>query len=72
MFGNELSDRVNNTMERMDLVHAGFLVRPLYACTTRLEGGEMCMNVASMSKFIQQRDERSHYRCTKCRQKGMG
>ena len=29
----------------------------------------MCMRVASMSKFIQQRNVRSHYRCTKCRQK---
>ena len=69
MFGNELIGRVNTTMEHMDLVHAGFLARPLYACTTRLEGGEMCMNVASMSKFIQHRDGRSHYRCTKCKEK---
>ena len=27
------------------------------------------MNVASMSKFIQHRDGRSHYWCTKCREK---
>ena len=53
----------------MRLEHAGFVARPLYACTKHIEGGEMCMNVASMSKFIQQRDSRSHYRCTKCKQK---
>ena len=56
-------------MEYMGLEYAGFVARPLYACTQRIEGGQMCMNVASMSKFIQQRDGRSHYRCTKCKQK---
>ena len=28
MFGNELSDRVQNNMEDMDLEHAGFVARP--------------------------------------------
>ena len=56
-------------MEYMCLEHAGFVACPLYVCTNIIEGGEMCMNVASMPKFIQQRDERNHYRCTKCRQK---
>ena len=69
LFGNDLSDHVKRTMEYMGLEHAGFVARPLYACTKRIEGGEMCMNVASMSKFIQHRDGRSHYRCTKCKQK---
>ena len=69
LFGNDLSDRVKSTMEYMGLEHAGFVARPLYACTKRIEGGEMCMNVASMSKFIQHRDGRSHDRCTKCKQK---
>ena len=64
LFGNDLSDRVNITMEYMHLEHAGFVARPLYVCTKRIESGEMCMNVASMSKFIQHRDGRSHYRCT--------
>ena len=56
-------------MEYMRLEHTGFVARPLYVCTNTIEGGEMCMNVASMSKFIQQRDERNHYRCKKCREK---
>ena len=64
LFGNHLSDGVNWTMECMGLERAGFVARPLYARTKRIEGGEMCMNVASMSKFIQHRDGRSHYRCT--------
>ena len=29
----------------------------------------MCMKVASMSKFIQHREGRSHYRCRSCREK---
>ena len=53
----------------MDLEHAGVVARPLYACTKRIEGDQMCMNVASMSKFIQHRDGRNHYRCRECRQK---
>ena len=69
MFGNVLSDSVQHLMEYMGLQHAGFVARPLYACTKRLENGQMCMNVASMSKFIQHRDGRSHYRCGWCRQK---
>ena len=69
LFGKKLIDHVKSTMEDMGLEHAGFVARPLYACTKRIEGGEMCMKVASMSKFIQQRDSRSHYRCTKCKQK---
>ena len=68
LFGNKLSDRVQSKMEYMRLEHAGFVARPLYVCTNTIEGGEMCMNVASMSKFIQQRDERNHYRCKKCRE----
>ena len=70
LFGNDLSHRVERKMENMDLVHAGFVARPLYACTKCSESGEMCMKVASMSKYIQQRDGRSHYRCTNCRKKG--
>ena len=58
LFGNEMSDRVQQIMEYMHLEHAGFLARPLYACTKRIEGGQMCMNVASMSEFIQHRDGR--------------
>ena len=69
LFGKELSDRVERQMEYMGLVHAGFVARPLYACTKLIEGGEMCMKVASMSKYIQQRDGRSHYRCMDCRKK---
>ena len=69
LFGNDLSHRVERKMENMDLVHAGFVARPLYACTKRIEGGEMCMKVASMSKYIQQRDGRIHYRCMDCRKK---
>ena len=67
LFGNDLSHRVERKMENMDLVHAGFVARPLYACTKCSESGELCMKVASMSKYIQQRDGRSHYRCTNCR-----
>ena len=55
-------------IEHYGLQHAGFVARPLYTCTRRLKGGDMCMKVASMSKFIQQHDERTHYRCTQCRQ----
>ena len=68
LFGDELSTRVTRLIEHYGLQHAGFVARPLYTCTRRLKGGDMCMKVASMSKFIQQHDERTHYRCTKCRQ----
>ena len=68
LFGNELSDYVNNKMDYMLLEHAGFVARPMYACTKQNEGGEMCMKVASMSKYIQLGEDRSHYRCTKCRE----
>ena len=53
----------------MGLEHAGFVARPLYTCTMPIEGGQICMNVASMSKFIHHRDGRGHYRCAKCIQR---
>ena len=37
--------------------------------TLEVEGWEMCMNVASMSTFIQHRDGRNHYKCMTCKQK---
>ena len=55
-------------MEYMGLENAGVVARPLYACTKHIEDGEMCMKVASRSKYIQLGDVRSHSRCTKCRQ----
>ena len=66
LFGHELSDSVLYMLEHMGLKHAGFVARPLYVCTSRFEHGQMCMNVASMSKFIRLGDGRSHYRCRKC------
>ena len=68
MFGNELSDCVKSFTENMGVVFAGFVGRPLYVCTKHIGGGEMCMKVASMSKYIQLGDARTHYRCKKCRQ----
>ena len=69
LFGHVLSDHVENTMKCMGLEHAGFVARPLYACTNHIGGRKMCMKVASMSRYIELGDERGHYRCRECREK---
>ena len=69
LFGNVLSDRVEQKMKYMDLELAGFVACPLYVCTNHIEEGTMCMKVASMSRFIELGGGRGHYRCTACRQK---
>ena len=51
-------------MKSLDLQVAGFIARPLYVCTARVGNDQrMCMSVASMSKMITQRCQRTSYRC---------
>ena len=52
----------------MDLVFAGLVARPLYMCTEVVEEStrEVCMNVASMSPFLENSEGRSVYRCREC------
>ena len=54
------------------MTFAGVIARPLYACTEEVdnEANEVCMNVASMSRFLPQPAGRPVYKCAKCSQEG--
>ena len=60
--------RLASHADKVDLVLAGVIARPLYKCTEVVDAdsGEVCMNVASMSRFLQTSNARSAYQCSDC------
>ena len=62
----ELTEHAVRKLECFSVDRAGFVARPLYVCTKCIYGDQLCMKVASMSKFIPQAGIRRLYRCTKC------
>ena len=67
VFGKCVVDSICDAVQCWDLGVAGFIARPLYVCTTKVEPkSRMCLSLASMSKFITQSGKRTHYRCRKC------
>ena len=66
LFGEDLHRSFEKAAERVELVFAGIVARPLYKCTERLSTGEVCMKVASMSPFLQCSAGRREYKCMDC------
>ena len=71
LFGKEVHGRLAWLSESVSLIFAGIIARPLYACTELVDpwAHKLCMNVASMSRFLQQPAGRPHYKCSTCSQK---
>ena len=69
LLGKQFLAILSNGAKAVSVEVAGALARPLYVCTD-LRGPsasrELCMAVASMSKFAQQVPGRSQYRCSEC------
>ena len=74
LFGNDVHCQLADAADAVDLVFAGVIARPLYKCTEVKDEstGEVCMNVASMSPFLQNTASRSAYRCRDCVAKAQG
>ena len=74
LFGNDVHCRLASAAESVDLEFAGVIARPLYKCTEIKDAstGEVCMNVASMSPFLQNSAGRSAYQCRDCMAKAKG
>ena len=71
LFGEQVHGRLTWRSESVSLTFAGIITRPLYACTEVVDTAthELCMNVASMSRFLQQPAGRPIYKCAKCSQR---
>ena len=52
LFGDDVNCSFANAAERVQLVLADIVARPLYKCTELLSTGGACMKVASMSPFL--------------------
>ena len=73
-FGNEVMEVFLKALARVDLPLAGYVARPLYACTQKSGqgdgGAELCMKVASMSRLVDAAGARAQYRCAACAKTG--
>ena len=65
LFGATVHEQLASAAADVDLVFAGVIARPLYKCTEIKDAstGEVCMNVASMSPFLQNSAGWSAYQC---------
>ena len=70
----KVSKLIGDAARAVDVEVAGFLARPLYVCTNAnpRSKNEMCMSIASMSRFVQQAQGQLHYRCSDCVAKSAG
>ena len=68
LFGATVHEQLASAAADVDLVFAGVIARPLHKCTEVVDTatGEVCMNVASMSRFLQKSEGRSAYQCRDC------
>ena len=72
LFGEDVHRRFAHAAESVHLEFAGVVARPLYKCTEPGSSGEFCMNVASMSQFLQMSASRPAYKCKECSAKARG
>ena len=74
LFGSALRGKIECEVDRAALRLAGVIARPLYKCTEVVDPSseEVCMNVASMSRFLQNTAARGHYRCKECAERAQG
>ena len=71
-FGEGVYGRFARAAKRVHMDFAGVIARPLYKCTVASPTGEFCMNVASMSHFLQMSAGRPGYMCKECSAKVRG
>ena len=57
-----VSNLIGYVARAVDIEVIGYLARPLYVCTNTCPSAqnEMCMSIASMSRFIEQAPGRPH------------
>ena len=67
LFGVAVHTQLSQAADKVGLVLAGVIARPLYKCTEVKDAstGEICMNVASMSPFLQNCRDLA-YQCKDC------
>ena len=74
LLGTKVCQLIGDAARAVDVEVAGYLARPLYVCTNAspTSKNEMCMSIASMSRFVQQAPGQVHYRCSDCVAKSAG
>ena len=74
LLGTKVCQLIGDAARAVDVEVAGYLARPLYVCTNASpkSKNEMCMSIASMSRFVQQAPGQVHYRCSDCVAKSAG
>ena len=72
LFGENVHRRFKLAADRVHLDFAGVVARPLYKCAKTDSTGAFCMNVASMSHFLQLSASRPEYMCKECSAKARG
>ena len=68
LFGEEVYRRLIKTTDSVSKTFAGVIGRPLFVCMEVVDTAthQLCMNVASMSHYLQQPACRPIYKCSKC------
>ena len=68
LFGEEVYHRLIKTTDSVSKTFAGVIGRPLFVCMEVVDTAthQLCMNVASMSHYLQQPACRPIYKCSKC------
>ena len=66
LFGDDVFQEWTKRCERVDLKLGAVLGRPLYVCTRKLPGGQICGSMAAMSPFVEQRQTHKEFLCKNC------
>ena len=66
LFGQDVFQEWTEKCERVDLKLGAVLGRPLYVCTRKLPGGQICGSMAAMSPLTGQRQTHTDFLCTSC------
>ena len=65
-FGQAVFQEWTKKCERVDLKLGAVLGRPLYVCTRKQPGGQICGSVAAMSPLMEQRETHTEFLCKNC------
>ena len=66
LFGQAVFQEWTKKCERVGLKLGAVLGRPLYVCTRKQPGGQICGSVAAMSPLMEQRQAHTEFLCKNC------
>ena len=66
LIGQDVFQEWTEKCIRVDLKLGAVLGRPLYACTRKLPGGQICGSMAAMHPLMEQRQTHTEFLCKNC------